>query len=163
MVEIDHFERLGLPRRFALDQTELERNYLSRSREVHPDHAGESDEVLHQAARLNQAYATLNDDWRRADYLTELLGGPNATAVSQPPPEFLEEMLELRMAIAEAKGESQKTGTMAKTLERRKQEMLQRIGMMLDSGANHKLIEVRQQLNAVKFINGLLRDLKEEQ
>ena len=35
-----HFERLGLPRRFRLDPAELERNYLARSRTVHPDHAG---------------------------------------------------------------------------------------------------------------------------
>ena len=35
-----HFERLGLPRRFRLDAAELERNYLARSREVHPDFTG---------------------------------------------------------------------------------------------------------------------------
>lgn len=162
MAEMDHFERLGLPRRFALDRAELERNYLARSRSVHPDHAGNSAEMLDEAARLNLAYATLKDDWRRADYLMDLLGGPNANAVSQPPAEFLEEMLDLRMAIAEAKGEPDSTVVLKQNLERRTQEMMSRIGQMFDAGANPKLTEVRQQLNAVKFINGLLRDLAEE-
>ena len=32
-----HFDRLGLPCRFALDLAELEQKYLARSRELHPD------------------------------------------------------------------------------------------------------------------------------
>ena len=39
-----HFDRLGLPRRFLVDPAELERAYLERSREVHPDyHIGAPD------------------------------------------------------------------------------------------------------------------------
>ena len=40
MADLTHFERLGLPRRFRLDPAELERNYLAKSREVHPDFTG---------------------------------------------------------------------------------------------------------------------------
>ena len=32
-----HFERLGLPARFALDPEALERSYLERSRALHED------------------------------------------------------------------------------------------------------------------------------
>ena len=36
-----HFDRLGLPRRFALDGAAVERQYLARSRAVHPDYHDE--------------------------------------------------------------------------------------------------------------------------
>src|SRR3954468_17799076 len=99
MSDMDHFERLGLPRRFSLAADELERNYLARSRDVHPDFAGES--AMEESSRLNEAYATLRDPFRRAEYLLQLLGGPRAAEVSAAPPEFLEEMMELRERVEE--------------------------------------------------------------
>src|SRR5262249_30479679 len=98
-------ERLGLPRRFRLDAAALERNYLARSREVHPDFTGNDPASLQAAAALNEAYTTLREPFRRAEYLLQLEGGPSATEVKQMPAEFLEEMLDLRMQIEEAKAE----------------------------------------------------------
>ena len=152
----DHFERLGLPRRFALHDAELEENYLARSREVHPDLAGDAPEILDRSARLNQAYATLRDSFRRADYLLKLLGGPSPTEVTQPPAEFLEEMLELRMAIAEAEDAGTRT-ELEKTLSERKAALLHDVGALFDKMT--ELRRIREQLNALKFINGLIRDL----
>jgi molecular chaperone HscB len=152
----DHFERLGLPRRFALDDAEMERNYLARSREAHPDLAGDSPEILDRSARLNQAYAPLRDPSRRAEYLLKLLGGPSPTEVTQPPAEFLEEMLELRIAIAEAEDGETRT-RMEKTLSERKGKRLEEVGELFDKMA--ELRRIREQLNALKFINGLIRDL----
>src|SRR5438105_10936366 len=103
MDDLTHFERLGLPRRFRLDPAELERNYLARSREVHPDHAGNDRASQAAAAAVNEAYAVLRDLFRRADYLLTLAGGPTAAEQKQAPPEFLEEMLDLRMRIEEVK------------------------------------------------------------
>src|SRR5438046_10701262 len=103
MDTVTHFERLGLPRRFPLDPAELERNYLARSREVHPDHAGNDRASLEASAALNEAYSVLRDPFRRADYLLTLEGGPTATEQKQAAPEFLEEMLDLRMRIEEVK------------------------------------------------------------
>ena len=165
MDQRDHFERLGLPRRFALNGAELERHYLDRSRAVHPDHAG--DGVLDESARLNEAYATLKDPWKRADYLVGLLQGPSAAAVTRPPMEFLEEMLDLRMAIAEAKVDAAQCRIMDENLTRRRASMLSELGVELDRligepPGDARLNGIREQLNAVKFINGLLRDLREE-
>jgi molecular chaperone HscB len=152
----DHFERLGLPRRFALNDADLERNYLTRSREVHPDLAGDTPDILDRSARLNQAYATLKDSFRRADYLLNLLGGPSPTEVTQPPNEFLEEMLELRMAIAEADDDATRT-EIENSLSARKDRLLHEVADMFDKTT--ELHRVREQLNALKFINGLIRDL----
>src|SRR3954451_3346513 len=99
-----HYERLGLPRRFSLDLAEIERQYLARSREVHPDfhRLGSGGEQLASeelSARLNESYATLRDPFRRAEYLLAIEGGPTAGEQKEMPAEFLEEMLELRMEI----------------------------------------------------------------
>ena len=104
----DHFTRLGLPRRFALEPAEVERQYLARSRAVHPDYhaAGSSADLaasLELSAAVNEAYNTLRDPFTRADYLLTLEGGPAASEQKQMPPAFLAEMLELRERVEEAR------------------------------------------------------------
>src|SRR5262245_42660667 len=118
MHDSTHFERLGLPRRFALDPAELERNYLARSREVHPDHAGNDRASLEASAALNEAYTILRDPFRRADYLLTLEGGPTAAEQKQAAPEFLEEMLDLRMRIEEVKHDAESSDGVDRERER---------------------------------------------
>lgn len=167
----DHFERLGLPRRFSLDEAEVERQYLARSREVHPDFfqagaAAEQRASLELSAALNEAYATLRDPFRRAEYLLQIEGGPPASRVKEMPAAFLEEMLELRMEIEGLKGDpdSPEFAAMEKQLAERRDRLLADVGARLDRpGAapdRPKLLkEVRQLLNATKYVQGLLRDL----
>src|SRR5215510_661306 len=78
-----HFDRLGLPRRYAIDPAELERNYLARSRELHPDFHQQAAGAQQRAsmeltAALNDAYAVLKHSFRRAEYLLMLEGAPTA-------------------------------------------------------------------------------------
>ena len=168
-----HFERLGLPRRFPLDPAELERNYLARSREVHPDHAGNDRASLEASAALNEAYTVLRDPFRRADYLLTLEGGPTAAEQKQAAPEFLEEMLDLRMRIEEAKhaADSSERVTLERDLTRRRDALLADVGTLFEKLAplppdaptrRELLVRIRQTLNATKYIQGLLRDLEEE-
>ncbi len=100
-----HYERLGLPGRFAVVPAALERAYLVRSREVHPDYhvvSGDRDETA--SAALNEAYATLRDPFRRAEYLLNLHLG-DATLVTVPQsPTFLMRAMELRERLEEANG-----------------------------------------------------------
>ena len=103
-----HFTRLGLPRRFVLEAGEIERQYLARSRAVHPDYhaAGSSADLaasLDVSAALNEAYATLRDPFTRAEYLLKLEGGPSAAEHKQMAPAFLTEMLEAREKLEEVR------------------------------------------------------------
>lgn len=100
----DHFARLGLPRRFAVDPAELDRQYLVRSRAVHPDyHTGgasaDAAASLELSAALNEAYNVLKDPFTRADYLLGLLGGPSAAEEKALDPAFLAEMMDLRERV----------------------------------------------------------------
>jgi len=163
----DHFVRLGLPRQYETDLSVLERNYLERSRAVHPDHTGNDPASLGASAALNEAYSVLRDPFRRAEYLLTLAGGPSPTAVSQPPPEFLEEMLTLRMRIEEAKIESAARRDFEHSLSARRTRLLDDVARAfvdLESAGDRPsvLSRIRQTLNATKFVNGLLRDLNEE-
>lgn len=106
----DYFSLFGLPRAFALDTTELERRYREVQSRVHPDkhaHLGDADRrvAMQWATRINEGYQTLKNPLARARYLLQLTGNDaqveHNTAM---PPEFLVEQMELREAVADARG-----------------------------------------------------------
>jgi molecular chaperone HscB len=172
MKNTTQFERLGLPRRFRLDSAELERNYLTKSREVHPDFAGSDAPSQQQSAALNEAYTTLRDPFKRAEYLLAVEGGPSAADSRDMPAEFLEEMLELRMKIEEIKQEHDRDRPgrlqMEVDLIQRRDALLETAAEQFDHLGHAKdrrvaLATIRQTLNATKFIQGLLRDLRDEE
>jgi molecular chaperone HscB len=105
---MDYFEFLGLPRNLAIDAGDLEKRFYALSRQLHPDlHSRKSPAERQQAeestAALNDAYRTLRDPITRAEYLLRLEGfdiGEQST--KDVPPELLEEVFELNMALEEA-------------------------------------------------------------
>jgi molecular chaperone HscB len=168
---VTYFDVLGLPRTFALDPKEVERNYLQRSRELHPDYhqlasASERKASLDLTAGLNEAYATLSDPFRRAEYILKLEGGPSASEHKQMPPDFLEEQLELRMQIEELRENDDPAALSAieQQLEQRRGRL---VGDLAARFAEYEadakkplLVEVRQLLNIMKYVQGQLRDLR---
>lgn len=112
---IDHFAVLELPRIFALPPDMLEVAFKRLSRLIHPDRfALKSDRErrysLEHSTALNDAQRTLRVPVKRAEYLLGLWGKPITEESGRPtgpgkgmPLEFLEEVLELREQIAEAR------------------------------------------------------------
>src|SRR5262245_34105471 len=99
----DHFATLGLAPRFELDPAELERSYLERSREVHPDRfAAARVAALQRSMAVNEAYKILKRPVKRAEHL---LGRHGVTIGGNErlDPAFLAEILELREELAEAR------------------------------------------------------------
>ena len=167
----DHFERLGLPRRFSVDLATIEREYLARSRQSHPDfhQLGTPDEQhasLQSSAGLNEAYITLKDPYRRAEYLLQLLGGPTAQAEKNLDQAFLMEMMEQRERIEDARTTNnvEELSEIETELRHRQTTQLDHITQLF---ANHELspdpnlvlVAIRRSLNAIKTIQSLLRDL----
>jgi molecular chaperone HscB len=169
-----------MPRRFALDAAELERQYLARSRAVHPDYhaAGSSADLaasLELSSALNEAYNTLRDPFIRADYLLGLEGGPSAAEQKQMPPAFLAEMLEAREWVEEAKAGG---NTCLQAVADLGEEFAARYAGLLDEVATrfaqlealpaddpqraNLRSQVRGLLNAAKYVRGLIRDLNAE-
>ncbi len=77
----DYFEIFDLPRKLHLDSDDLQRRFYRLSRELHPDRGGS----LEACADLNDAYRTLRDPVKRAEYVL----GPGSVS-----PELLEEVFE---------------------------------------------------------------------
>lgn len=173
-----HFDRLGLPRRFTLDAAELERQYLARSRAVHPDYhaAGSSADraaSLDLSAALNEAYNTLRDPFTRAEYLLGLEGGPSVGEHKQVPPDFLAEMLDLRERVEDARAGGDVCRSAVATLA---DEFAERYNGLLNEAAagftqldalppvaperTATRLRIRTALNAAKYVRGLIRDLQ---
>jgi len=169
----DHFQRLGLPRRFSIDEAALERAYLSLSREIHPDfHLTGSDAELSASlelsAALNEAYNTLRDPFSRADYLLNLEGGPAASEHKQLPQNFLAEMLEAREEVELARGSAAKVAKLDEEFSKRSAKIVEQVGNAFsryeslsqeDPERANLRAQVRGLLNAAKYVRGLLRDL----
>jgi molecular chaperone HscB len=107
----DHFSLVDLPREYALEIGELERRFRERSRQLHPDRFARAEPrerrlSLERATRLNDAYRTLKD-WRlRAGFLLRLAGSDVfAEGRTYADPDFLEEQLEWREALALAQAD----------------------------------------------------------
>jgi molecular chaperone HscB len=127
---------------------------------------------MEMTAALNDAYATLKHPFRRAEYLLSLEGGPTAAEHKEMAPAFLEEMLELRMEIEElreAPPDSTGRREMEKQLRRRSEALVGDLGRKFaelealptaDAKRRGVLVQVRQVLNAAKYVQGLLRDLR---
>ena len=107
--QVDHFVRLGLEVGFDISDRDLDQAYFALQRRLHPDRfAGRSPKEKHlsqqQATAINDAYETLKEPLRRADYLVHLKGmgvlpeGCNLVNDQM----LLMESMELREALAEA-------------------------------------------------------------
>ena len=162
----DHFERLGLPRRFSLDPAALEAAYLDRSRAVHPDFhhsssVGERAASEALAAAINESYTTLKDPFRRSEHLLALLGGPTAAEVKDIPPAFLMEMMDLREEIerADAAGKARHEAD----ARRRLGSLFAGLIPLFDKAGENPAarLAIRKELNAAKYLKGILRDLRD--
>jgi molecular chaperone HscB len=161
---MDYFEFLDLPRNLALDAKDLEKRFYAMSRQLHPDlHSRKTPAERQQAeeatAVLNDAYRTLRDPIARAEYLLKLEGfdiGEQGT--KDVPPELLEEVFELNMALEEADGEQieffrQRFEGMRKELD---MEMHEAFARWDSTRSRDALAAVRGLLNRRKYITNLI-------
>lgn len=147
-----YFELFGLVPALYLDLKDLEQRYFRLSRQWHPDlfarkSAAEQQTALDQTALLNDAYRTLRDPVRRAEYFI----GPDDKQ-SAPPPELLEEVFELNMAIEE--GQRIELELYAKRFS----SMLTAADAELAAAAHPD--QIRSILNRRKYIQNLVRDVQ---
>ena len=109
-----HFDVFGISPGYDVDLDALEKQYRDLSLKLHPDRfahaeARERRLSLEQTAALNEAWRVIKDPVRRAFYLLRLHGvnleEEQAAERAKMPMEFLEEVMELREALAEAAAE----------------------------------------------------------
>lgn len=167
---MDYFEFLDLPRNLTIDAKDLEKRFYSLSRQLHPDlHSRKSPAEREQAeestAVLNDAYRTLRDPIARAEYLLKLEGfdiGEQTT--KDVPPELLEEVFELNMALEEFNSGAEADVDQLESARQRFEGMrieldteLQQAFAKWDATTNREaLTAVRGLLNRRKYITNLI-------
>lgn len=106
-----HFEVFGLAPRIDLDVEALEKKHRELALKLHPDRtrgdAGQRRAALEQTTALNDAFKVLKDRVKRAFYLLKLHGvdldREDLGAQKDMPLQFLEQVIELREALAETR------------------------------------------------------------
>src|SRR6266851_1290218 len=109
-VSSNYYDFFGLEHKLDLDLRDLEKRFYALSRQYHPDRytlksLEEQQYALDATAILNDAYRTLRDPLTRAEYLLKENGFDIGEQGSKNvPPELLEEVFELNMALEELRG-----------------------------------------------------------
>jgi molecular chaperone HscB len=105
----DYYGLLGLPRKLNVPGEQLQNRFYELSRRLHPDVFTRKSETekryaLEASSILNDAYRTLRDPVKRANYVLKQEGFDIGEQRSKDvPPELLEEVFELNMALEEMK------------------------------------------------------------
>lgn len=165
--DLTHFQLLDLAPRYELDLDALELQYHKLSRRMHPDRFAASDErgrrlSLDWSTRLNDAYATLRDPVRRAEYLLSLQGvqalGETHSVVD---PAFLGEQMEFRERLEEARSERDPLAALAAlrrdikaAMEERADALRSALGGRAPQNPHSAALIVQE----LKFFNKLLQE-----
>jgi molecular chaperone HscB len=173
-VTSDYYALLGIPRDLNLSLDELQKRYYALSRELHPDRFMQKPEAeraraLDMSSALNDAYRTLKDPIKRAQYLLSQEGFDIGEQRSKDvPPELLEEVFELNMALEEMRGGDDSARPQLEAAEKNFGNMLaasdQELAALFvkyDAGNSRDVLtQIRNVLNRRKYIQNLVSEVE---
>jgi molecular chaperone HscB len=175
-VPSNYYDFFGLEHKLDLDLADLEKRFYSLSRKYHPDgytlkSREEQQYALDATAILNDAYRTLRDPLARAEYLLKENGFDIGEQGSKNvPPELLEEVFELNMAIEELHGGDDSARPELEEARKKFLDMRETIDAELQSrfaGYDHTrdrnvLLEIRGLLNRRRYVRNLVIEVERE-
>ena len=160
----NYFELFGMPVGFLLDGAELSARYRELQKVVHPDRYAASGEQsrrlsLQSATMVNEAYQTLKDPLKRAQYLLTLKGMEiDAPQKTLNDPAFLMQQMELREALAGVRDMAdpqaeldallREIGNMSKTL-------VGQLAVQFEESSPEQLQAAAQTVQKMQFLNKL--------
>jgi molecular chaperone HscB len=170
----DFYEIFGLPRSLNLSLDDLQKRFYELSRQLHPDRfmqkpEAERQHALDMSSALNDAYRTLKDPIKRAQYLLSLEGFDIGEQRSKDvPPELLEEVFELNMALEEMRGGDDSARPLLEAAEKDFGGMLtasdQELGALFakyDAAQSRDVLgQIRNVLNRRKYILNLVSEVE---
>ncbi len=170
----DYYAVLGIPRGLNLSVDDLQAHFYALSRELHPDRfmlkpEAERQRALDMSSALNDAYRTLKDPIKRAQYLLGLEGFDIGEQRSKDvPPELLEEVFELNMALEEMRGGDDSARPQLEQAEKNfagmlaaSDEELAALFVKYDAAQSRDVLaEIRNVLNRRKYIQNLVSEVE---
>jgi len=170
------FEALGLPKTFFLEASEIEERFKDLNKKLHPDRfaqkgARERRMSLEWTTAVNDAHRTLKDPLKRATYFVKLQGldvekESGANAMQRLPPEFLEQVLEEREALEQAKAKKDlaRVRALATTIQQQSDAVLADLAAALKayeaSPARPRLEEAGQKLAVLKYYSRFAEEVE---
>ena len=160
----NYYDFFEIPHQLSLDPQDLEKRFYALSRKWHPDRfarasAEERQAAIDASAVLNDGYRTLRDPILRAQFLLKENGFDIGEQQSKDtPPELLEEVFELNMALEEA-DETAIAGARKRFEAMRAEVDAELLGQFAqyDRGQDREtLANVRSLLNRRKYIQNLV-------
>jgi len=186
----NYFSFFKLPIKFHLDLNKLENKFYELSRKFHPDFFSQASEQERRysnehTSMLNDAYRTLKDPIKRANYFLTLQGFKAIGQNTKTPPDLLAEIFELNEQIEELRDAKRnkdnaqinllKTQVLAieKMLKQRANELNSQLSKhfsdwdnLFDTipiGERQTLLnKISDILSQIKYINNLLNNIEEE-
>ncbi len=172
----DYYELFGIRRHLNLSLDDLQKRFYELSRQLHPDRfvkkpEAERQRALDMSSALNDANRTLKDPIKRAQYLLKLEGFDIGEQGSKDvPPELLEEVFELNMALEEMRGGDDSARPQLEQAEANFTSMMSEVSEQLQalfekydaSPQRETLAEIRGVLNRRKYIQNLLTEVHAE-
>jgi len=164
------YEAFGLEPTLSLDADDLKKRFYDRSRQWHPDRfsrasSAEQEKALEMTAVLNDAFRTLRDPIARAEYFLK----ENGIELSkEAPPELLEEVFELNMALEELRDGDDSARPQLIEARDRFVAMRETIDGELSASAlrydasreKAVLDEIRATLNRRRYIRNLIKEVE---
>lgn len=169
---MEYYESLGLEPKLGLDPADLQKRFYERSRQWHPDRfsragAAEQQKALDMTAVLNDAFRTLKDPVTRSEYFLKQKG---LELSKDAPPELLEEVFELNMALEELReGDSSARGQLEESqkrflaLQAEVDASLTTLAAKYDEAQDAATLDqIRSALNRRRYISNLVREVDKE-
>lgn len=156
-----YFQLLDLPKKYAVDKTQLKNKYLEMQIKFHPDKAvneKQRREFLEKSMKLNEAQKILKDDYLRAEYMLKLAGAElnDHTLREAISTDELEEIMEINEVI-EA---TEDLHTLQKIMNLKLQEkdtMVRELGIFFDKNNIAKALDLTVRL---KYLTNLVRNIE---
>lgn len=172
----DYFALFGIEPKLRIDPEGLQQRFYELSRKLHPDRFMRKSErerqlSLDASSALNDGYRTLRDPVQRAEYVLKQTGQQAPEQASgNVPPELLEEVFELNMALEEMRGGDAgarpeleaaraKFGSILEQADREMEELFAAYDAAPESA---KLAALRSLLHRRKYITNLVREVEQE-
>jgi molecular chaperone HscB len=145
----NHYDLFQLPPKFDVDLAALDTAYRDVQGRVHPDRFvnatdAEKRVAMQWATRANEAYQTLRNPQKRAQYLCELNGVDLQTESNTAMPmDFLMQQMEWREALGEARAakDAEALDALDAQVKGERKERLVDVGQQLDAGQYDKAAE----------------------
>jgi len=165
----NYFELFGIVESFEVNQDQLAEKYRSFQSELHPDRfANASDQErrisVQTTAHVNEAYATLKSDLKRAHYLLKLSDVEfDADTETSSDGEFLMQTMELHEQVEEA-GAAQKPlealDALSKQLKQNQQQLVSQFSAQFNES---NLSEAKETALKLQFYERLTNQVRKNQ